>query len=151
MLNAFDYQFTALCHLEVQTQGSRTISSLAEINSKKGTYPYLHNQSWGVISANAMPKLCRVASSSFPHRLHSVEEHRITPNPDYKIFPARQVKKLFREPERAQKIAQNIGNPYQMGDNKNPKGAARSAAPLGRRRRRRLVVFHVVTISSVWA
>ena len=33
-----------------------------------------------------------------------------------------------------QKSGQNIGNPYQMEDNKNPKGAARSAAPLGRRR-----------------
>ena len=34
-----------------------------------------------------------------------------------------------------------------MEDNKNPKGAARSAAPLGRRRRRRIVVFHLVRIS----
>ena len=38
-----------------------------------------------------------------------------------------------------------------MEDNKNPKGAARSAAPLGRRRRRRLVVFHLVRISYVLA
>ena len=30
-----------------------------------------------------------------------------------------------------QKSGPNIGNPYQMEDNKNPKGAARSAAPLG--------------------
>ena len=37
-----------------------------------------------------------------------------------------------------------------MEDNKNPKGAARSAAPLGRRRRRRLVVFHLVRISYVF-
>ena len=38
-----------------------------------------------------------------------------------------------------------------MEDNKNPKGAARSAAPLGRRRRRRLVVFDLVRISYVLA
>ena len=49
-----------------------------------------------------------------------------------------------------QKSGQNIGNPYQMEDNKNPKGAARSAAPLGRRRRRRLVVFHLVRICYVF-
>ena len=30
----------------------------------------------------------------------------LTPNPDYKIFPARRVKKLFREPERAPKMVQ---------------------------------------------
>ena len=52
---------------------------------------------------------------------------------------------------RARKWTKNIGNPYQMEDNKNPKGAARSAAPLGRRRRRRLVVFHLVRISYVFA
>ena len=34
---------------------------------------------------------------------------------------------------------------------RTPKGAARSAAPLGRRRRRRLVVFHLVRISYVFA
>ena len=38
-----------------------------------------------------------------------------------------------------------------MEDNKNPKGAARSAASLGRRRRRRLVVTHLVRISDVFA
>ena len=50
-----------------------------------------------------------------------------------------------------QKSGQNIGNPYQMEDTKTPKGAARSAAHLGRRRRRRLVVFHLVRISYVLA
>ena len=54
-------------------------------------------------------------------------------------------------PEGPRKYTKNIGNPYQMEDNKNPKGAARSAAPLGRRRRRRLVVFHLVRISYVFA
>ena len=38
----------------------------------------------------------------------------------------------------------------QMENNKNPKGGrAKRAAPLGRRRRRRLVVFHLVRISYV--
>ena len=54
-------------------------------------------------------------------------------------------------PAGPRKCTKNIGNPYQMEDNKNPKGAARSAAPLGRRRRRRLVVFHLVRISYVLA
>ena len=49
------------------------------------------------------------------------------------------------------KSGQSIGNPYQMEDNKNTKGAARSAAPLERRRRRRIVVFHLVRISYVLA
>ena len=38
-----------------------------------------------------------------------------------------------------------------MEDNKNPKGAARSAAPLGWGRRRRLVVFLLGRISYVFA
>ena len=58
-------------------------------------------------------------------------------------------KKVEKPQDWRQKSGQNIGNPYQMEDNKNPKGAARSAAPLGRRRRRRLVVFHLVRISYV--
>ena len=60
-------------------------------------------------------------------------------------------KKVEKPQDGRQKSSQNIGNPYQMEDNKNPKGAARSAAPLGRRRRRRLVVFHLVRISYVFA
>ena len=60
-------------------------------------------------------------------------------------------KKVEKPQDGRQKSGQNIGNPYQMEDNKNPKGAARSAAPLGRRRRRRLVVFHLVRISYVFA
>ena len=61
-------------------------------------------------------------------------------------------KKRVEKPQDGhQKSSQNIGNPYQMEDNKNPKGAARSAAPLGRRRRRRLVVFHLIRISYVLA
>ena len=56
----------------------------------------------------------------------------------------------------------NLGNRPRMGPRneakhrksspngrQQPKGAARSAAPLGRRRRRRLVVFHLVRISYV--
>ena len=47
-------------------------------------------------------------------------------------------KKMEKPKDGRQKSNQNIGNTYQMEDNKNPKEAARSAATLGRRRRRRL-------------
>ena len=61
-------------------------------------------------------------------------------------------KKNVKKPQDGrQKSGQYIENPYQMEDNRNPKGAARSAALLGRRRRRRLVVFHLVRISYVLA
>ena len=45
------------------------------------------------------------------------------------------------EPEWAPEMRQNIGNPYQMEDNKTQGG---------RRRRRRLVVFHLVRIFYVF-
>ena len=62
-----------------------------------------------------------------------------------------QKKKVEKLQDGRQKSGQNIGNPYQMEDNKNPKGVARSAAPLGRHRRRRRVVFHLGRISDVLA
>ena len=41
-------------------------------------------------------------------------------------------KKKGEKPQDGRQLSgQNIGNPYQMEDNKNPKGAARSVAPLG--------------------
>ena len=41
-------------------------------------------------------------------------------------------KKVVEKPsDGGQKSSQKIGTPYQMEDNKNPKGAARSAGPLG--------------------
>ena len=61
-------------------------------------------------------------------------------------------KKKVEKPQGGrQKLCQNIRNSYHMEDNKNPKGAARSAAPLGRRRSRRLVVTHLVRISYAFA
>jgi len=44
-----------------------------------------------------------------PYGLKTLEiaaKGQLTPNPDYKIFPARLVKKLFWEPERAPKMVQ---------------------------------------------
>ena len=55
-------------------------------------------------------------------------------------------KKVEKPQDGRQKSGQNIGNPYQMEDNKNPKGAARSAAPLGRCRRRCVFLLFVLII-----
>ena len=60
-------------------------------------------------------------------------------------------KKVEKPQDGRQKSGPNIGNPYQMEDNKNPKGAAFRAAPLGRHRRRHLVVFHLVRSSYALA
>ena len=40
------------------------------------------------------------------------------------------------------KYPRHIGNPYQMPDNKTQGGGREAPAPLGRRRRRRFVVFN---------
>ena len=58
--------------------------------------------------------------------------------------------KVERPQDGRQKSGQSIGNPYQMENNKTPKGAARSGAPLGRCRRRCIVVVHLVRISCVF-
>ena len=60
-----------------------------------------------------------------------------------------QKKKVEKPQDGRQKSGQNIGNPYQMEDNKAapsapPQGGG--AKPLGV-----LVVFHLVRISDVWA
>ena len=60
-------------------------------------------------------------------------------------------KKMEKPQDGRQKSGQNIGNPYQMEDNK----AAPSAPPQGGGASRRalgvLVAFHWVRISIVWA
>ena len=50
---------------------------------------------------------------------------------------------------RALKIHPKHRKSLPNGRQQNPRGVARSAAPWGRRRRRRLVVFHLVRISYV--
>ena len=62
-----------------------------------------------------------------------------------------QKKKVEKPQDGRQKSSQNIGNPYQMEDNKAapsapPQGGGASRRPLGV-----LVVFHLVRISYVWA
>ena len=78
----------------------------------------------------------------------SQEENQWWENQGRSTVPKKNVEK---PQDGRQKSCQNIGNPYQMEDNKDPKGAVQSAAPVWRRRRRRLVVFYLVRISDVLA